>query len=262
METLEALFAQQRYDGIVNFIHYPRAEEYPPIHRLLVKNTDHLIFLSSYRVYADEQHPITEEAPQLLDTAADKVFLQQEDYALAKSRAERFIRSEPDVPNWTIVRPVISFSERRLDIVTRSGREILEKAKSGEPLLLPLATKELTAGLDWAGNSGKLIANLLFKPETFGQAYTVTSAPGLTWGQVAEIYTRLVGVRFDWVDTGTYMEHYGIQGAAQWILTYDRLFDRAVDNSKILRDTGLTRADFATVEEGIRAELARIEQGE
>lgn len=262
METLEALFAQQRYDGIVNFIHYPRAEEYPPIHRLLVKNTDHLIFLSSYRVYADEQHPITEEAPQLLDTAADEAFLQQEDYALAKSRAERFIRSEPDVPNWTVVRPVISFSERRLDIVTRSRREILEKAKSGEPLLLPLAAKELTAGLDWAGNSGKLIANLLFKPETFGQAYTVTSAPGLTWGQVAEIYTRLTGVRFAWVDTETYMAHYGMQGAARWILTYDRLFDRAVDNSKILRDTGLTKADFATVEEGIRTELARIEQGE
>ena len=50
-------------DGIVNFLHYPEAEAYPPVHKLLTENTDHLIFLSSYRVYADLQHPITEEAP-------------------------------------------------------------------------------------------------------------------------------------------------------------------------------------------------------
>ncbi len=262
IETLRALFETQRYEGIVNFIHYPDAQAYPPVHRLLAENTGHLIFLSSYRVYADEQHPITEDAPQLLDTSVDEDFLRREDYALAKSRAERFLAGEPGIPNWTVVRPVISFSERRLDIVTRSGREVLEAARSGREMLLPLAAKELTAGLDWAGNTGKLIANLLFKPHTFGQAYTITSAPGLTWGQVADIYTKLLGVRFRWVDTETYMEHYGIHGAAQWILTCDRLFDRAVDNTKVLQATGLTKADFATIEEGIRAELARIEQEE
>ncbi len=259
-ETLSALFAENRYDGIVNFIHYPDAREYPPIHRLLRENTDHLIFLSSYRVYADLQHPITEDAPQLLDISTDEDFLNREDYALAKSRAERFLRSETAPVNWTVVRPVISFSERRLDIVTRSGREVLEKARSGQEILLPLEAKELTAGLDWAGNSGKLIANLLFKPYTFGEAYTISSAPGLTWGEVADIYARLLGVKFRWVDTGTYMEHYGIRGDARWILTYDRLFDRAVDNTKVLQATGLTKSDLLSIEEGLRIELARIEQ--
>ncbi len=259
-ETLTCLFAENTYHGIVNFIHYPDAQAYVPVHRLLVQNTQHLIFLSSYRVYADEQHPITEDAPQLLDTSTDAEFLRLEDYALAKSRAERFLRSEPALPNWTIVRPVISFSERRLDIVTRSGREVLEKAASGRPMLLPLAAKQLTAGLDWAGNTGRLIANLLFKPHTLGQAYTITSAPELTWGQVADIYTKLLGVRFEWVDTKTYMEHYGIRGAAAWILTCDRLFDRCVDNTRVLQATGLTKADFAGIEEGLRIELARIEK--
>ena len=74
MEYLEKLLTENRYDGIVNFLHYQTVESYKPFHELLAANTDHLIFLSSYRVYADEQHPITEEAPQLLDTAADKVF--------------------------------------------------------------------------------------------------------------------------------------------------------------------------------------------
>ncbi|MBO5745952.1 MAG: hypothetical protein J6S13_02565, partial [Clostridia bacterium] len=53
-ELLTELFSKTHYDGIVNFIHYNDPEEYKQVHRFLIKNTDHLIFLSSYRVYADE----------------------------------------------------------------------------------------------------------------------------------------------------------------------------------------------------------------
>ena len=60
VEALGALLAEEHYDGIVNFLHYNTVEDYEPYHKLLSENTEHLIFLSSYRVYADEQHPITE----------------------------------------------------------------------------------------------------------------------------------------------------------------------------------------------------------
>lgn len=79
-EFLSGLFAENHYDGIVNFIHYQNPDEYKKIHNLLISNTDHLIFLSSYRVYADKQHPITEDAPRLYDTVDDKEFLEKEDY--------------------------------------------------------------------------------------------------------------------------------------------------------------------------------------
>src|SRR5574344_984842 len=55
VEYLEKLFSETNYDGIVNFIHYPNYEDYIPYHELLSRNTEHLIFLSSYRVYADLQ---------------------------------------------------------------------------------------------------------------------------------------------------------------------------------------------------------------
>lgn len=250
---LEGLFAETRYDGIVNFMHYPNARDYIPYHALLSQNTDHLIFLSSYRVYADCQHPITETAPQLIDVITDDPeFLEKEDYALAKSRAERYLADNPYPQNWTIVRPVISFSERRLDINMLSGHKVLDAAKEGRALRLPLEAKYLTAGLDWAGNSGKIIANLLFQNECIGEAYTISSAQNLKWYEVADLYTELLSVKFEWVPAD-----YPRQ---KWIWYYDRAYDRTIDNTKVLQATGLRATDFKSIREGIEIELKKLKK--
>ena len=255
LNFLTEFLKDKYYDGIVNFIHYTSVDDYKPVHKLLCSKTDQLIFLSSYRVYADLQHPITETAPMLADVVKDdEEFLKTENYALPKAICEKFLREESGTKNWTVVRPVISFSDKRFDLVTVSGHEIIDAAKSGKTILLPETAKNLTAGLDWAGNSGKLIANLLFKKECFGEAYTVSSGQNLTWGEVADIYTRLTGVNFRWTDT----EEYVSNGHGGYILNYDRLYDRAVDNTKILKATGLKKDDFTSVEEGIKIELKNL----
>ena len=245
------------YDGIVNFIHYTSLEAYRPIHALLAAKTDHLVYLSSYRVYADLQHPITENAPLLYDTVDDDVFRATEDYAVPKTKIERFLRGESGTSNWTIVRPVISFSDRRLDVVTRSGHEILQLAQAGKVISLPEATRNLTAGLDWAGNSGKLIARVVMSDRTLGETYTVSSAQNRTWAEVADMYAELLNARFAWVSTEQYLKDKGL-AECPYILKYDRLFDRAVDNTKILTATGLCSADFTPIRDGIRIELSKI----
>ena len=251
LDYLKELFSTESYDGIVNFIHYPNYEDYIPYHALLTNNTDHLIFLSSYRVYADLQHPITENAPQLIDVITDDpFFLQNEDYALGKSRAERFLNNNTYPKNWTIVRPVISFSDRRLDINMISGHAVIDAAKEGKTLKLPSEAKELTAGLDFAGNSGKLIANLLFKDECKGEAYTISTAQNLKWSEVADIYTELLGIKFEWV-AADFPNN-------TWHWRYDRAYDRAIDNSKVLKATGLNPTDFKTIKEGICIELKKL----
>ncbi len=260
MGVLTALLDGKTYDGIVNFIHYRDAEDYPPFHKLLIAHTKHLIVLSSYRVYADEQHPVTETAPQLLDVSTDEEFLKTEWYALAKAKLERFLNAECKGQAWTVVRPVISFSKYRFDLVTWSGDLLLEKAKSGETVYLPIGSKDLTAGLDWAGNSGKLIANLLFKPETFGQAYTVSSAQNLTWGQVADLYQKHLNLKVEWIDTDEYIRYKHSDRETLWTYIYDRLFDRDIDNRKILQATGLCEDDFTSIEEGLIYELNEKEK--
>ncbi len=252
-EYLETFLGNKVYDGIVNFIHYPEIEEYPPIHKLLMAHTKHLIALSSYRVYADEQHPVTETAPHLLDVSTDREFIETEKYAISKAKLEKYLNTACKGQHWTVVRPVISFSKLRFDLVTYSGPGLLAKIKNGDTIPLPVQAKNLTAGLDWAGNSGKLIANVLFKEETFGEAYTVSSAQNLTWGEVAELYSKTMGAVFEWVSLEKYLE--STNSFNYYALLYDRLFDRTIDNSKILHATGLKRHDFLSIAEGLKIEL-------
>ena len=252
-QYLKEFFADKRYDGIVNFIHYPDVAEYPPYHEILSSHTKQLIVLSSYRVYADLQHPITETAPRLLDVSRDRKFLETEKYAVSKAKLENYLNAGQKGGNWTVVRPVISFSSRRFDLVTCSGRFIIDKTAKGGTVLLPGPAKDLHAGLDWAGNSGKLIANLLFKEETLGETYTVSSAQNLTWGEVADCYKELVGANIEWVSLEEYQSV--TKQFENYALLYDRLFDRVIDNAKILKATGLTKSDFLPIREGIKTEL-------
>ena len=261
-EYLADLFEKQHYDGIINFLHYKDAEDFKRAYPLLMKGADHLIFLSSYRTYADEMHPITEEAPRLLDVVRDSEFLEKEDYALPKARCEDFLRNMHAGENWTIVRPVISFSALRLDLFMYSRHRVPQAALEGTPVIMPAFAKKLTAGLDWAGNSGKLIARLLFNPWAYGQTYTISTGQNLTWEQVAQIYTKLTGVEIRWESEAAFLEAHPMKTLQQnWAYVYDRKFDRTVDASKVLRDTGTRPEEITPIEEGLRIELARAGYG-
>ena len=260
-DLLKKLFSQKHYDGIVNFIHYTDVEEYKKFHKILIENTDHLIFLSSYRVYADKEHPIKETSPRLYDVSEDKYFLETEDYAVPKSKCEDFLSIECKGQPWTVVRPVISFSDKRFDLYVYSNDDILNSVNSGKPLLMPEFAKNVTAGIDWAGNSGKLIANLLFKKEAIGERFTISSGQNLTWGEVADIYSDLTGLKIEWTDEESFISSYPcVKTTKEWIYKCDRLYDRSIDCSKVLSVTGLGKNDFLSIRKGIEKELEIFEQ--
>lgn len=52
--------------------------------------------------------------------------------------------------------------------------------------------------------------------------------------------------------------HYRDSEKLPWIFKYDRVFDRKIDNSKILGVTGLKAGDFFSIKEGIKTELSKI----
>ena len=264
-EYLQELFSKKRYSGIVNFIHYKEAEDYKKIHPLLMANTDHLIFLSSYRVYGDAQHPITESAPQLEKLICDPYFQENEKYAVPKSRCEDYLRTECIGENWTIVRPVISFSDRRLDLLLYSRDRVLQEAQAGTELLLPEMVRNFTAGWDWSGNTGKLIAHLLFKESTIGESYTIYSGHGLTWGEVAGLYTKLIGLKVRWCSEEEYLDYHKVlkeKELMHWAWIYDRRYNRDVDCTKVLQATGLTKKDFTSPEAALRYEIEKRKQWE
>ena len=89
----------------------------------------------------------------------------------------------------------------------------------------------------------------MFKTECIGDAYTVSSAENLTWGEVADMYTELLGVNFRWIPADFPKDDY------RWY--YDRAYDRRIDNSKLLKATGLSKKDFTPIKEGLKIELKK-----
>ncbi len=254
VDYLREFLKDRRYDAIVNFLHFTRAESYAPFHELLTAHADQLVVLSSYRVYADLEHPVTEEAPLLCDVVKDEALLAHETYAMGKCRCEAYVRHGSPAKNWTVVRPVISFADRRFDLIMHSGQTVLEAAKSGRELPLPAPCRDLVAGLDWAGNSGRLIAGLLFRPECLGETYTIGSEQNLTWGQVAELYAEHIGLRYRWLP----LEEYLAQYPERERLLYDRMYDRDMDCTKVFNATGLRREDFTPLGEALGRELDKL----
>lgn len=249
-ELLRGLFAENRYDCIIDFMCYGDKDMYPARGSLLLENTDQLIFLSSYRVYADEEHPVRETSPQLLDVLDDQEFLNRERYAIPKSHCEKWLRS-CGKNNWTIVRPVISFSHYRLDLVCTGAYQLLRACK-GKKILLPQGARNLHAGLSWAADSGRLIARLAGNSKAMGEDFTIASGENYHWSEIADMYTRAMGAEFIWVPVADYHAVSAPDAAA---LFYDRMFDRNIDNSKLLAATGLTKADMYGIPAGINREL-------
>ncbi|GEM_PF-3837468 len=121
-EKIKEFLQGMQYDGLVDFIWYHRAEEYPAYHQAVAAHTGHHIFLSFYRVYGDLQYPITLEAPQLADMVTDgPEFLKRENYAVSKNKCEKYLK-QSGIDNWTVVRPVISSSRYRFDLVCYTGQ--------------------------------------------------------------------------------------------------------------------------------------------
>lgn len=251
-ELLEELFKTERFDAVVDFLHYPDPAAYAPRMRLLASHTAHYLFLSSYRVYADASPDcLREDSPQLLDVFGETGLLRQDAYGISKSHCERLLRASP-FGNWTILRPLISFSHFRFDLVTLGATQIFPRAAAGRPILLPAEARDKTAGLGWAGNAGALIARLALNPAACGEDYLIGNDENLTWGQVAELYRELLGLEAVWIDTEDYLRVCtGNAPSDRIILHYDRLFDRRVDNAKVRAATGFARDRFV----GLRAAL-------
>ena len=250
---LRKLFSETRYDTVIDFIHYPDPAAYRQRADLLLGNTDQLIFLSSYRVYANEETPVKETSPLLLDVVTDRDFLENETYAVPKTKNERYLRSTGK-KNFTIVRPLISFSHYRLDLICTGAPLLLLRQAEGKPVLLPAEARYLTAGVGWAGNIGKMFAGLAGNEKALGETFTLGTDENPTWDEVAGYYREIMGIDAVWVDTDVYRKTL----SDRFFLAYDRLFDRRIDNTRIREVTGLSREDFTGVREGVLREITYL----
>lgn len=247
----------KQYSAIVDFLHYIDVKEYERVYNLYSLHTEQIVYLSSYRVYANEEHPIKETSPTWLDVEMDEEFVNTENYAMPKLRCEAFLKNKSQ-KNWTIVRPVISFSDKRFDLFMYTGSSIISRVKNKEKIVMPIEVRNTTAGIDWAGNSGKLMGKLLMNEKALGEEYTISSGQNLTWGEMSDIYNEVFGIEIEWVSMDDFIKYGPDMSGNKWGLKYDRVLDRSVDVSKVLKDTGTKKEDFKPIKEALIYEISKV----
>ena len=217
------------------------------------------MFLSSYRIYADSATPITEESDRLLEVAKDPVFLGSGDYALYKAQQEDMLHKS-GYKNYTILRPSITYSKNRFQLITLEANTVVYRMLRGKTLVLPEYAMGIMGTLSWAGDFGTMVSRLVNNPDAFGEVYTIGTSEHYTWGEIAEIYKDLGGLKYVTTDTESYLKIINpeVPLYSRQQLTYDRYFNRAIDNSKILNATGLKQSDLTPLREGLKMELAGV----
>ena len=247
---------KDKYDVIVDFMNY-HTEEFRERYRILLNACGQFVYLSSSRVYADSDSPITEESPRLLDVTTDAEYLRTDEYALAKARQENLLR-ESEHKNWTIIRPYITYSEIRLQLGVLEKEAWLYRALQGRTIVfskdIAKRMTTLTYGLDVA----RAMAALIGREEAKGEAFHITTPESIRWSEVQKIYLdvleRETGKRPRVLLTE---ESLNLQYAwGKYQVKYDRLFNRTFDNGKIGRfiDTDC----FVKPKEGLRTCLEQF----
>ena len=245
------------WDAVVDFMVRPTAE-FEAVFPKFLASCEQYVFVSSYRVYADSP-VITEGSPRLLDVVDDPAYLGTDEYALSKARCEDLLRS-CGCGNWTIVRPAVTYDgSGRFQLGVLEAGDWLWRALNGVPVPFPRDMLGKQATMSWGGDVAEMIARLMGSDAALGEAFTVSTAEHRSWREVADIYREVVpSLELAPCDLESFIEVRG----GEYQIRYDRMFDRVVDNSKVLAVTGLAQGELTTLEEGLTGQLrAFLESG-
>lgn len=251
---------KNKYDGIIDFLTYPTFELVLYLPELL-ESTDHYIYLSSYRVYNDTEIPVRETSPRLFDNTSDIMFKNSDDYSIYKARGEDILKSWKR-KNWTVIRPAITYSLMRYQLVTLEGAATVGRARLGKSAVLPETAKNVHGTMSWAGDVAEMIARLLFNEKALGETFTASTSEHHTWREIADYYKDICNLNAVWVDQTDFLkiavtgfERFPYTGS--WQLIYDRLLERIMDNSKILEATGMKQENMMKLYDGLKYEIGR-----
>ena len=248
---------KNKYDAIIDFLIY-LTPEFKARHELLMSNTDHYIFISTYRVYADKDKITTEKSPRLLDVCEDKEYLKEEEYALFKAREEDIIFNSK-FKNWTILRPAVTYSKYRYQLTVLEAPVLVYRMMKGKKVLLPKEPLTVSGTMTWAGDVAKMMSRIVLNEKTLGEVYTISTAEHHTWGEIADYYKQISGLIYETADMDTFLNVMAPGNTyTRYQLVYDRMFNRIMDNSKILEVTGMKQSDFITLKEGLSLELNNL----
>ena len=248
---------KNNYDAVVDFMVYPSKEDFEKYQDLFLTSTKHYIYTSTYRVYADDS-PLHENAKRLYDVSKPDDFVCDGEYGIYKAQQEDMLNNS-GYKNYTIIRPAITYSKRRFQLVTLEADVVIHRMLNGKTVVLPEGAMDKQATMSWAGDVAKMICEIILNPKAYTQTYNVSTAEHITWREVAEIYEKIGNLKYITVDNQTYLDIVSWNPVySKQQLLYDRCFNRIVDNSKILELCGLKQEELMPLENGLKKELSEL----
>lgn len=239
----------EHWDAIIDFMVWSTPEFKKRVQSFL-ESTSQYVFLSSYRVYADSAL-IREDSPRLLDVVDDAEYLATDEYALAKARCEDML-FESGKSNWTVVRPAVTYdASGRFQLAVHESDTWLWRAVHHIPVPLPNAILDKQGTMTWGGDVARMIALLIGNNRAMGEVFTVSTAEHLSWREIADIYADVVPLEV----TDCPMDRFEKAHGAKYQIRYDRMYNRVIDNSKILEATGMEQQRLTGIKEGLIREL-------
>lgn len=221
------------WDAIVDFMNYTTVRFEERVNRLL-KSTNHYVFLSSARVYADSDKPITEESERLLDVTKDENFLATDEYALAKARQEDLLFNS-DNNNWTIIRPYVTYSENRLQLGVLEKEAWLYRALNNRKIAFSSEINDKYTTLTYGSDVANAIVKLIGLNNAKGEAFHITHPNSIKWSEVLDIYKASLEKKLNNTPRVSLqnLEQFNEWHVLKYQVKYDRLYNRRFDNSKI-----------------------------
>ncbi len=226
---------KNNYDVIVDFMNY-NLDEFENNYEVLLKATDHYLFLSSSRVYANSDM-INEDTPRLLDTIDDEEFLKTNRYALRKAREENILMNSK-YSNWTIIRPYITYSNRRLQLGVYEKEEWLYRLLNDKPLVVRKDILDKYTTLTYGHDIAINLYNILSTKDTLLKRINVSTNEYIKWQEILDLYVTIIKEK-----TGKNPKIYFSNDLTKieelfeggYNTKYDRLWNRKFDNKESIK---------------------------
>ena len=240
---------QNHFDAIVDFMNY-NLDEFNKNYELLLKATDHYLFLSSSRVYTNDTL-INEKTKRLLDTSKDDEFLKTNRYALRKAREENILK-QSSYQNWTIIRPYITYSNRRLQLGVYEKEEWLYRLLNNKPLVIRKEILDKNTTLTYGRDVAIIMAKIIEDNTTLLKTINPVTSESIKWQNVLELYLLIIKEKLGKEPTIYYSNELSrieelFEGG--YNTKYDRLWNRVFDNKETLKY--LPSKEFKGIKEGL-----------
>ncbi len=243
------------WDAVIDFMVYG-TEEFKSRADMLLSGTKQYIFISSARVYSRSEVMITEQTPRLLDVCEDKEYLQTDEYALTKARQENILR-DSGKNNYTIIRPSITYNDRRLQLGVLEKENIFYRVLHGRSIVFSRDIADKVTTMTWGYNVAEGIAAIIGQNEALSQIFHITEKNAYKWSEILDIYLDVLEQKLGkrprvvMTDKST-----SFLCGNKYQIIYCRYFNRKFDNSKISRF--INESAFVDAKEGLKNCLARF----